>query len=98
MQNEVHKSRLKQALDPSALALNSIAFLAADPTRLERFCALSGMLEADLRNALNSPQFHGFVLDYLLQDESLLLAFAGEQGVDPASILQARRKLPGFAE
>lgn len=88
----------KMSVDPGAVAFRFMAFLAADESRLERFCALSGMLENGLREALPNPEFQGFLLDYALQDESLLLAFAAEQDIDPAAIATARRKLPGATE
>jgi hypothetical protein len=79
------------------IALKYMVFLASQPEKLEAFCSQSGLTEADLRTRIGEPEFHGFLLDFLLQDESELLAFAAEQGFPPESILVARSKLPGFA-
>ena len=82
----------------TVIALKLIAFLASDADRLERFCALSGLLEQDIKGSLQDPDFLGFVFDYVLQDESLLLAFAADEGLRPETVVAARRKLPGFSE
>ena len=58
-----------------ALALRALAFLAEDPERLGRFLALSGMGPAELRTRASDPALLGGVLDHLLSDERLLLAF-----------------------
>ena len=84
--------------EASITAMNCMVFLASDGERLERFCNLSGMLENDLKINLAIPAFQGFVLDYLLQDETLLLEFAVLQQLKPEKIVALRRKLPGFAE
>ena len=82
----------------SVIALKLIAFLAGDGDRLERFCALSGMSEQDLKASLQSLEFQGFVFDYAMQDESLLLEFAATEQIKPEQLVPLRRKLPGFTE
>jgi Protein of unknown function (DUF3572) len=79
------------------IALKYMVFLASQPEKLEAFCAQSGLSEADLKSRISEPEFHAFLLDVLLQDESELLAFASENNLPPESILVARSKLPGFA-
>lgn len=74
-----------------------MAYLASDQEKLERFCALSGMGADDLKARLLEPAFQGFLLDFLLQDESELLAFAADHKLKPETILRARAKLPGFS-
>ena len=78
--------------------MNCMAFLASDGERLQRFCSLSGMLENDLMANLPVLEFQGFVLDYILGDETLLLEFATAEKLKPEKIVALRRKLPGFAE
>ena len=80
-----------------AIALKLLAYLASDSDQLGRFMALSGLSPDDLRANLADPAFQGGVLDFALSDESLLLAFAANEGLDPASVMRARAKLPGFA-
>lgn len=79
--------------DPEALAIAALGFLAADPARIARFLDLTGIAPAGLRAAASEPHFLISVLDHLLADESLLLAFASEQMIRPESIAEARRML-----
>jgi hypothetical protein len=82
--------------DTSAvLALRALSFLAEEPERLGRFLALSGLGPDELRIRASDPVLLGGVLDHLLADEPLLLAFAATQGVEPEEIASARRHLPG---
>jgi hypothetical protein len=68
-------------------------FLAADSERLEGFAATSGLNAENLRAAAESPEFLAAVLDHLASDESLLLAFAANSGIDPADVQRARAVL-----
>jgi hypothetical protein len=76
-------------------AVAALGFLAADSRRLERFLALSGLGPHNLRGAAADPAFLGAVLDYLVADEPLLLAFAAHQGWRPADVVLARDELGG---
>jgi hypothetical protein len=78
-----------------ALAITALGFLAGDPERLSRFLALSGLGPGNLREAAAEPSFLLAVLDHLAGDERLLVAFAGEQGVDPSAVSAAREALAG---
>jgi hypothetical protein len=79
--------------DAQAIAIDALAFLAGDAERLERFMALTGLSPETIRQAARSPHFMTAVLDHLAADESLLLAFAANQGLDPAHVLKARESL-----
>ncbi len=81
----------------SVIAMKLLTFIAADSDLLGRFMSLSGLGPDDLRRGLNDPAFQAGVLDFALEDESLLLAFAANEGLNPVAIVQARAKLPGFA-
>jgi hypothetical protein len=72
-----------------------LAFLAADAERLDRFLALSGLGPHNLRRAAADPAFLTAVLDYIVGDERLLVAFAAEQKLRPAEIVRARDALGG---
>jgi hypothetical protein len=80
--------------DPETLALQALAFLAADDDRLSRFLALTGIQGGQLREIAQDPHGLGAVLDYLLGFEPLLMEFAAEIGVEPRIIADQRRKLP----
>lgn len=77
------------------VAIQALTFIAADPERLGAFLAASGIGPADLRAAAREPQFLAGVLDHLAADETLLLAFAGEAGIDPATVMKAIVALGG---
>jgi hypothetical protein len=82
-------------LEASDIALNLLAFVASDEERFERFCALSGLIESEVRERLTDPSFLGFVFDYVMQDEPMLLAFAAEHNIKPERFMALRRTLPG---
>ncbi|MEY4910726.1 MAG: hypothetical protein RL761_389 [Pseudomonadota bacterium] len=83
------------AEEASIIALNFIAFLVSNEERIERFSALTGLFLDDLKNGAQDSSFQGFVLEYALQDESLILEFLADQPLDPQTLQLARYALPG---
>lgn len=77
------------------IAVDVLAFLAADADRLDRFLSLTGLSPSDLRLAADSPGFLAGVLDHLMADEPLLVAFADDRAVDPTEIARAHAALAG---
>ena len=77
------------------LAIEAIGFLAAEPERLSRFLALSGLGPHNLRAAAADPGFLVAVLDYLLADEPLLIGFAAARDLSPERVAAARRAMGG---
>ncbi len=75
------------------LAIDALAFIAGDHTWLGRFLAATGIGPATLRRAAADPAFLRGVLDFLLGNEPLLVAFAGHAGIAPERIGTARRSL-----
>lgn len=75
------------------LAIAALGYLAADATRLERFLSISGLDPSRLREAATNSGFLLAVLDFFLEDESLLLAFAADQGLTPERVVRARTRL-----
>ena len=76
------------------LAVAALSFLAEEPERLGRFLAITGIEPESLRAAAGTPGFLPGVLDHLIGDESLLLDFAAQQGIDPSEVPAARAILP----
>ena len=72
------------------LAIAALAFIAEDPERLSGFLAVTGLEAAAIRGAARQPGFLAGVLEHMLGDENLLLAFADSAGIDPAGIARAR--------
>ena len=81
----------------AALAVQVLAWLAAAPERLSRFLAVTGLDPASIRAAACEPHFQASVLEYLLQDEALLVAFAADAGVAPSDVERARHAVAGAA-
>lgn len=77
------------------LAIQGLAYIASDEDRAQRFLAATGLAPQDIRRHAQDPAFLGGVLDHLLGDESMLMGFCGEQGLDPMVPAAARRSLPG---
>ena len=75
------------------LAIAALAFIAAEPERLEGFLGATGLTVDRLRESATAPDFLAGVLEHMLADESLLLAFADSAAVDPAAVARARNAL-----
>ena len=92
------KNTSPNTLESSTIALQLIAFLASDLERMERFTSLSGINLGDMKEGALNPVFLGFMLDYALQDEALILAFAENQQISPQTLAIVRRQLPGASD
>jgi hypothetical protein len=77
------------------LAIQALAFLAEEPEQLNRFLGMSGIDADDIRTAAREPAFLAGVLEHMLGDESLLIAFAESAGIEPGEIARARSALGG---
>ncbi len=75
------------------LAIQALGFIAAEPARLELFLRLTGIAAAEIRTAAREPGFLAGVLEHMLGDESLLIAFADSAGIDPGAVARARSAL-----
>jgi hypothetical protein len=78
-----------------SIAIRALGFVAGDAELLPRFLAVTGIGASSIRQAAREPGFLAGVLDFLLAHEPSLLRFAAETGTDPASVAEARRRLPG---
>lgn len=77
------------------LATQALSFIAADPDRLGRFLAATGMGPGDIRTAARESLFLAGVLDHIAADETLLLGFAADAKSDPREIVRAQNALSG---
>ena len=75
------------------LGIEALAFMAQDEDRLGLFIASTGIAPQSLRDAAREPDFLAGVLEHMLADENLLIAFAESAGIDPAEVARARRTL-----
>ncbi len=91
----------KERLDAEraeTIAAEGLAFLAEDPSRLVRFMRDTGIGPDELRAAAGSRDTAIAVLEHLLSDESMLLVFTSEKGLQPEIAARALQLLqgPGF--
>ena len=77
------------------LAIQALGFIAAEPERLDAFLGATGLTLERLRESATAPDFLAGVLEHMLADESLLLAFAESAAIDPAAVARARNALGG---
>jgi Protein of unknown function (DUF3572) len=88
------KSNQSASVDAArSLAVGVLAFIAADSDRLNRFLNLTGLGPDNLRTAAADPAFLGSVLDYLVADEELLVAFAANAALKPEAVARAHEAL-----
>ena len=89
------KTPLENTSDSNVIALQLMAFIVSNEERLERFSALSGIGPIEMQTGAHDPVFLGFMLDYALQDEALILDFAQNHEISPQTLVNARRNFPG---
>jgi Protein of unknown function (DUF3572) len=80
------------------LAIQALGFIAEDDERLERFLTATGIVRDGIRAASREPGFLAGVLEHMLANETLLLAFADSAAINPAELSRAARVLGGFWE
>ena len=81
---------------PEIVAIRALDFLAGDDDAFWRFLNLTGLAMDDIKDRIADPQFLGAVLDFLLEDERLVVAFANEKGLPRETPMAARQHLPGM--
>ena len=75
------------------VAVTALAFLAERPEALGRFLALAGIGPVMLRQAAQDPAFLMGVIDFLMSEEPLLIAFADHAGLRPEQVAAVGRIL-----
>jgi hypothetical protein len=87
----------KAAENAEILALEGLGWLAGTDGGLERLLAASGTDLDGLKAAAGNPETALALLEFLLANEDLLLAFCDDAGRRPAELHAARRALAGDA-
>ena len=77
------------------MGLQMLGWLARQEDAMSRFAALSGLDPVDLLAHASDPAMLGGMMDFVLSDEPLLLAFCEENDIPPEAPAQARQLLPG---
>ena len=79
----------------AGVALGALGWILQDDLRAQRFLDLTGLTPDGLRSAVDTPETHRAVLDFLLAHEPDLLGAADALDVPPETIVAARRSLGG---
>lgn len=79
--------------DDETLALGALGWVLGEDQRAERLLALTGMTAEGIRERLDDPAFLAAVLRFLEGHEPDLVACALDLRVDPARLVEARRRL-----
>lgn len=80
------------------IALQALAFLVKDEALLSHFLTNTGLTPQDLKTRFREPELLGGVLDAILADDAVLLAFCNTRSLSPETLVIARRMLPGSIE
>jgi len=79
------------------IAIQVLSWLAADDDLIGGFLGVAGASPEDLRARAADPEFLGFVLDYLLSDDNMVMAFCDASHTPANAPMEARTALPGGA-
>jgi len=71
------------------IALKAIEFMGHSPDQLERLMVATGLDPGSLAQSLKTRDGLAGLLDYMCQDESLLLAFCETANLQPREPMQA---------
>ena len=78
-----------------AIGQDALIWLAGNEEALAAFLDASGLAPDELRRRADDPEFLGFLLEFLLGADTMVLAFAGEAGLRPEDPARARAALGG---
>jgi hypothetical protein len=77
------------------LALQALAWVAADDEVFGSFLGATGADADALRVSASDPVFLASVLDFLMQQDAWVIGFCRSAGLPFDALMQARRSLPG---
>jgi len=77
------------------IALQALAWLAANDDLLPVFLGSTGTVADDLRDRAQEADFLGSILDFLLMDDAWVVAFCDTAGLSYEMPMLARAILPG---
>jgi hypothetical protein len=77
------------------LALQALGWLAANDDLMPAFLDATGASESDLKGQAADPAFLGAVLDFIMMDDTWVVAFCDTVSVPYERLMMARAVLPG---
>jgi hypothetical protein len=69
--------------EATTIALNALSFLVSSPERASRLLSITGLTPQQLRERTSDRYFLAGLIEHLLADESQLIIFLQDYGVDP---------------
>ena len=75
------------------MAANALGFLAEDEDRFGDFLALTGLSPDDVRSQVNDPTFLAGVMQYMVENERLLVEFASSADLIAEAVAEAAQAL-----
>ena len=85
--------KIPETNEPEPLALAALGWILADGARADRLLALTGLTPDDLRSGLGDRALLAAILRFLEAHEPDLVACAETLAVQPAELVEARRRL-----
>ena len=76
-------------------AIKALAFIASEENIISQFISQTGLFPNQLIENTQNPEWLGAVLDFLMEDETLLLRFCELEKLQPEKITMLRSHLPG---
>jgi hypothetical protein len=89
------ESEEMQQESAQVLALQALAWLAADDELFPTFLNATGASIGDLRDRAGDVDFQGAILDFLMMDDHWVIAFCDQHALPYTAPLAARAALPG---
>lgn len=89
---------MNSAVNPAlgeTTGLAALSFLAGRAEDLSRFLAMTGVDLASFRAAAGQPETWAALLDFIMGEEALAMAFCEENRLTPEALAGARAALPG---
>lgn len=83
--------------DGSSIAIAALSWISADGEMISRFCALTGIEPAQMRQAADEPGFLVGVLEFVLAHEPTLMRFCDDNAIEPEAVQRAHAELSGGA-
>ena len=78
-----------------AIGQEALIWLAGNDEALGAFLDASGLAPDDLQGRTSDPEFLGFVLDFLLGADAMVLDFSADAGLAPQDPARAQALLGG---
>ena len=81
--------------DAETIALRALTYVVEQDGLLQQLLAQSGMAPSYLQERLHDPDLLGGILDFLLSNETFLVAFCETEKLSPDKLARIRQALPG---